>query len=26
MTFYQCKLCPKTHLKGTPCNSNNQNN
>ena len=25
MTFYQCKLCPKTHLKGTPCNSNNQN-
>jgi hypothetical protein len=23
MTFYQCKLCPKTHLKGTPCNSNN---
>ena len=24
MTFYQCKLCPKTHLKGTPCNSNKQ--
>ena len=22
MTFYQCKLCPKTHLKGTTCNSN----
>jgi hypothetical protein len=21
MTFYQCKLCPKTHLAGTPCNS-----
>lgn len=21
MTFYQCKLCPKTHLEGTPCNS-----
>jgi hypothetical protein len=21
MTFYQCELCPKTHLKGTTCNT-----
>jgi hypothetical protein len=24
MTFYQCELCPKTHLKGTTCNTVNR--